>query len=272
MFCFGSCGERPVGVLLVLHEDEVPELEEALAARAARLAVRLAAAGLRAPVVVDLGVGAARARARRPTRSSPTTAAATIRSTGMPIFFQRSIATSSGPSFSSGSPAWTLTQMRSQSSFSRSWMNSVAYSIAPSLKYWPNEKLPSISKKVRWYVSSPTSSMSGVRKHFCAVVVSRRRRRLAPEEVRHLRLHARDGEERRAVVRARDERRRGTAQMALLLEEGEEALADLVRRAHRAAIVGGRPPGREIAAQRRRIVLCRRAAAPGSAIATACAG
>ena len=67
----------------------------------------------------------------------------------MPIFSQRSIATSSGPSFSSGSPAWTLTQIRSQSSFRRSRTNSVAYAIAPSLKYWPNEKLPSISKKVR---------------------------------------------------------------------------------------------------------------------------
>ena len=51
-------------------------------------------------------------------------------------------------------------------------MNSVAYAIAPSLKYWPNEKLPSISKNVRWNVSSPTSSMSGVRKHFWQVVVS----------------------------------------------------------------------------------------------------
>ncbi len=49
-------------------------------------------------------------------------------------------------------------------------MNSQARSIAPSLKYWPNEKLPSISKKVRWKVSSPTSSMSGVRKTFCTVV------------------------------------------------------------------------------------------------------
>src|SRR5262249_16138870 len=51
-------------------------------------------------------------------------------------------------------------------------MNSVAYAIAPSLKYWPKEKLPSISKNVRWYVSRPTSSMSGVRKHFCTVVTS----------------------------------------------------------------------------------------------------
>ena len=96
----------------------------------------------------------------------------TIRSDGMPIRSQRPIASSSGPSFRPGSPAWTLTQTRSQSSFRCCWMNSVAYSIAPSLKYWPNEKLPSISKKVRWNVSSPTSSMSWVRKTFWHVVVS----------------------------------------------------------------------------------------------------
>src|SRR4051794_35186476 len=73
----------------------------------------------------------------------------TMRSGGIPICSQSSIATSSGPSPSSGSPACTLTQIRSQSSCSRSRTNSVAYSIAPSLKYRPNEKLPSISKKVR---------------------------------------------------------------------------------------------------------------------------
>ena len=55
--------ERAVGVLLVRHEDEVPEFEEAGAARAARRAVGLAAAVLGAPVVVELGVGAARPRA-----------------------------------------------------------------------------------------------------------------------------------------------------------------------------------------------------------------
>ena len=73
-----------------------------------------------------------------------------MRSGGIPIRSQRSMATSSGPSPSSGSPAWTLTHRLSQSSFRWSRMNSVAYSIAPSLKYCPNEKLPSISKNVRW--------------------------------------------------------------------------------------------------------------------------
>ncbi len=90
----------------------------------------------------------------------------------MPIASHSRIASSSGPSFSSGSPACTLTQIRSQSSSERLRTNSVAYAIAPSLKYWPNEKLPSISKNVRWNVSRPTSSMSGVRKTFWHVVVS----------------------------------------------------------------------------------------------------
>ena len=55
--------QRSVRVLLVLHEDEVPELEEAVAARARRRAVGLAAAVLLAPVPVDLRVGPARPRA-----------------------------------------------------------------------------------------------------------------------------------------------------------------------------------------------------------------
>ena len=43
---------------------------------------------------------------------------------------------------------------------------SQAHSIAYCLKYSPNEKLPIISKKVRWRAVFPTSSMSPVRKHF----------------------------------------------------------------------------------------------------------
>ncbi len=54
--------QRAVGVQLVLHEDEVPELEEAVAARARRGACRVAAAVLLAPVPVDLRVRAARPR------------------------------------------------------------------------------------------------------------------------------------------------------------------------------------------------------------------
>src|SRR5581483_4946635 len=60
----------------------------------------------------------------------------------------------------------------------------------------------------------------------------RRRRRLAAEEVRHLRLHAGAREQGRPVVRARDERPRRQAPVALRLEVGEEALPDLVARPH----------------------------------------
>ena len=63
MFSFGSGVSVPSGVLLVRHEDEVPELEEPCAARARRRAVGLAAAVLLPPVVVDLGVRPARAGA-----------------------------------------------------------------------------------------------------------------------------------------------------------------------------------------------------------------
>src|SRR6185295_17639414 len=55
--------QRAVGTERELHEDEIPELEEALAARATRLAVGLAAAVLDSPVVVHLRVGTTRAGA-----------------------------------------------------------------------------------------------------------------------------------------------------------------------------------------------------------------
>ena len=58
------------------------------------------------------------------------------------------------------------------------------------------------------------------------------RRFLAAEEVRHLRLHARARQQRRVVVRAGNQRPRGQPLMALLLEVGEEALAQLGRRTH----------------------------------------
>src|SRR5206468_10954238 len=59
--------QRAVRAELVLHEDEVPELEEAVAPRAGRRAAGVAAAVLLAPVEVDLGVRPAGARpAHRP--------------------------------------------------------------------------------------------------------------------------------------------------------------------------------------------------------------
>ena len=61
----------------------------------------------------------------------------------------------------------------------------------------------------------------------------RRRRRFEAEEERHLRLHAGARVERRAVVGARDQGRRGQPQVALLLEERLESLPQLGRGPHR---------------------------------------
>ena len=56
----GQRGQLAVGAAVVLHEDQVPVLQEAVA-RAAGLAVRAVAAVLGAPVEVQLRAGAARA-------------------------------------------------------------------------------------------------------------------------------------------------------------------------------------------------------------------
>jgi hypothetical protein len=59
-----------------------------------------------------------------------------------------------------------------------------------------------------------------------------RRRLLGAEEPALHRLHAGDDEQRRRVVGGRDDRRGRSAHVALLLEEGEEAFAKLGARAH----------------------------------------
>src|SRR5581483_8185291 len=158
--------QLPVRVQLVLHEDEVPELEEALAAPASGPAVRVAAAGRFAPVPVDLGVGPARPRAaarpevlRRRQPDDPLRRHADL----LPELDRDLVGAEAelGVAGVYADPEPVPVELEA-----------VADPIAPSLKYRPNEKLPSISKNVRCDPSSPTSSMSTVRKHFWAVVVN----------------------------------------------------------------------------------------------------
>jgi hypothetical protein len=70
----------------------------------------------------------------------------------------------------------------------------------------------------------------------------RRGRRLATEEERHLRLHARGREQARLVVGTRDERRGRHTQVALLLEEREKPLPQLGRRPHGSILAQDRNP------------------------------
>ena len=74
----------------------------------------------------------------------------------------------------------------------------------------------------------PTFSMSTVRKLFWQVVMQRVRRLLDAQEVGLERLHARGREQDRGVVARGHERPAGQAQVAALLEEAQEQLADLV--------------------------------------------
>ena len=155
MFSFGQRRERAVGVQLVRHEDEVPELEEAGAARARRRAVRLAAAVLLAPVPEDLRVRARTARARPRTRSSRRSAAGR----SAPPASRPSARARSRPRRARASAAGrrrgrSPRRDPSRASCARTRTRG-ANSIAPSLKYCPNEKLPSISKNVRWWPSRP---------------------------------------------------------------------------------------------------------------------
>ena len=192
-----------------------------------------------APVPVDLRVGAARPRpADRPEvlrarqrddplgghpDRLPVLDRGLVRPEPVAAGRRRARSPRRGPSRASAAPGRT----RSRSA------------IAPSLKYCPNEKLPSISKKVRWWPSRP--DLVDVLRPEALLRRRRqqRRRRLLAEEVRHLRLHARAVQQRRGVARARHERPRRQPLVPLRLEEGEEALAQLGARPH-PGIVGAR--------------------------------
>ncbi len=96
----------------------------------------------------------------------------TIRSRGTPTPCHSSIASSSGPSpscvvaFVDRDPDFCGSKPKTSSAAVH------ANSIAPALKYSPTEKLPSISKNVRWRVVVPMMSMSTLRKHFWQLVRS----------------------------------------------------------------------------------------------------
>ena len=127
----GSGVERVGRLLVVLHEDEVPVLEEArvLAAREV-----VGAAELEPAVEVELGAGAARpGRAGLPEVLAARAQARSARAARRPPC-QASIASSSGPRPSASSPSKTVIQMRSAGKPKPSRESSQANSTAPCLK------------------------------------------------------------------------------------------------------------------------------------------
>ena len=223
--------QRAVGVLLVRHEHEVPELEEPVTARARGRAVGLAAAVLLAPVPVDLGVGPARSRAAhrpevlgRRERNDPLAR----HPDPLPQLDRLLV----GPSFICGSPACTVTHTRSQSSFMCSCTNSRRELDRAFLVVLPEREVPEHLEERQVMAVEPDLVDVDGPEDLLRQRGQRCGRGLEAEEERHLRVHAGGDEERRIVACARHERVRRAAEMAPFLEEREIALTQLGGRAH----------------------------------------
>ena len=248
MFLVGSSAELAVGVELVRHEDEVPELEEALAARAPGQAVVVAAAGLLAPVPVHLGVRPARpGAADRPEVLGRRQRHDPLRRHSDPLPVPDRL--------------FVGTEPQTRIAGVDAHPDAVPVELQPLL-----DELGRVGDRALLEVLAerevaehleegemervePDLVDVGRAEALLADRRQRRRRLLAAEEERHLRLHAGARVERRAVVGPWNQRRRRTAQMVLLLEERLESLPQLGRRAHGGhsrSAAGGGPPGRAL--------------------------
>ncbi len=228
---FGERRQRPVGVELVLHEDEVPELEEPVAARARRCARRIAAAALGTPVPVDLGV-----RAARPGPSHrPEVLRARQADDPFPRHADRLPEVDRNLVFTETEPG--ITRVNGHPDPLPGQTEPLADELGRVLDRALLEVLA--EREVAEHleegqVVAVESDLVDVRrpKAFLRRRRERRGRLLTTEEVRHLRLHARSRQECRVVVGARNERPRRQTFMTLLLEEREEAFTELRRGAH----------------------------------------
>ena len=223
--------QRSVGVLLVLHEDEVPELEEAVAARAGRRARRVAAAVLRAPVPVDLRVRPARPRpADRPEvlRAGERDDPLGRHPDRLPLLDRDLVRAELEDRVAGvhGRPDPVPVQLQPV-------LDEVGGVLDRArLEVLPEREVAEHLEEGQVVAVAPDLVDVRRAEAFLGRTGERRGRRLETEEVRHLRLHARRGEQGRMVVGARDQRPRGQPLVTLLLEVGEEALAQLGGRSH----------------------------------------
>src|SRR3990170_4711247 len=224
-------GQRPVGVQLELHEDEIPELEEALAAGAAGRAVGFSAAVLRAPVVVELRVGAARAGAAdRPE-----------------VLRCRQRHDSLG-GHAHAFPELDRDLVGAELQLRVSCMHADPHAIPVEPQPRAHELRREVDRtflevlaerevaehlEEREVVRVETDLVDvGCAEDLLRCGRQRCGRRLAAEEVGHLGLHPRTREQRRVVICAGNEGRRRAPEVALLLEECEEAFSQLCSRTH----------------------------------------
>ncbi len=214
-----------VRLLVVLHEDEVPELQEALVLPAGEV---LGRAEVKAAVEVEL-----RARPRRPDRPR------------FPEVLRARTADDPLAGHPDGLPQLDRLLVGPQPERLVALEHGHPDVLAAEAKDLPRELPRELDRALlevlpdrevaehleERQVAQRRADLLDVGRAEALLAAGQRRRgrRLAPEEVRLQRLHPRRGEQHRAVLGGRHERGRGQPPMPALLEEGQVALADLVR-------------------------------------------
>jgi hypothetical protein len=246
-------GQRPVGRKIELHEDEVPELDVAVAALAVRPAVRVTAAVLGAAVVVELG-----ARAARP---------------GLPGGAPEVVGAREGHDPLARDPLaqprtdGDLVHTEAETGVTREHGGPQALGLEAELV---DDELPGVIDRTVLEVvterevaehlehrrvagGQPDLVEIGVLAAGAQALLHRREARcgrlLGAGEVRLQRLHPGGDEQRGRILGRRDQRPRREAHVPALLEEREKALAELGCRAH-AAIVAAVPCGPGVTTRR----------------------
>ena len=225
MFFAGSGVSHVDRVLVVLHEDEVPVLEEALVVVAGQVVARRPTPGR--------GRGRARCTARtgrsgRTARSSPARAAGRSARAGRRSARHASIASSSGPRPSSSSPPKTVIQIvlglkpKPCVDSSQRELDGALLEVVADREVAEHLEEREVARGVADVLDVGRAE---------ALLAARQpvvRRLLDAREVGLERVHARGREQDRRIERRRDERGRRQAPVAARLEERQEGLADLV--------------------------------------------
>ena len=233
--------QRAVGGEVVLHEDEVPELEVALAALAVRAAGRVAAAVLGPAVVEDLGARPAGAgirclpevlRARLPDDALARQADVEPALHGDVVLAEAEL----GIAGEHGRPEPFLREAHVLGHELPGERDRLGLEVVAEREVAEHLEERGVAGGRADVVEIGVLATGA--HHLLRGDDARRRRRFGAEEPLLHRLHAGDDEQCRRVVGRRNQRRRRTAKVSLRLEVREKPLAELGGRTHQAIVPG----------------------------------